>query len=126
MARSGRFSDNFLTELLAKIAGGSHYLSLCTQDPFSVANPTTVEIPGPVYARQLIVLTQSSRLFTCPNPITWSGISANVSVTHIASFDTAFGSNMEWAGPLPGGPYSYPNGGFLTVPANGYLVGIDI
>ena len=125
MARTGRFADSYLTELLNKILNNNHYLALFNADPFSVSTPTTVEIVSPVYARQVPTFSLSGRLLTCTIPLTWNGIAQGGVVSHIGSFSTPFGPTLEWAGPVPGGPYSFPNGGYLIVPVNSYLVGID-
>ena len=124
-ARLGRFSDATVTPWLTGILNSTHYLGLFVQDPFSVGNPTTVEITGGVYARVVPTFTLSSRTLMATNQLLWQGISAGITVSHIGSFDAAFNGNLEWAGPIPNGPLPFPTGGYLLVAANHYFVGLD-
>lgn len=124
-ARAGRFSDYRVGIWLTATSQQTLYLALFSSDPYAAGTPTAVEMTGAGYARQIPIMSLTGRIITVTNTLLWSAISAGSTLSHIGAFDAAFNGNLELAGPIPGGPRTYPNGGTLTLTANSMHFGLD-
>lgn len=124
IARTGRIADYLVSAWLSEWAGATVYAALFSTDPFTVQNPTAVEIAGASYARQPITFTLANRLLTSDNSVYFSSLPVTT-VVSLGCFDSAFNGNLLWAAPVPGSPIAYPTGGYFSVSSGQYLVGID-
>ena len=124
-ARAGRFSDYQINIWLSGLAGSTKYYALFSSDPYLAGTPTAVEMTGTGYARLTATESLAGKIVTVTSVLLWTTIPAGSTLSHIGAFDAAFNGNLLFAGPIPGGPRSYPNGGSLQLNANSYHYGID-
>jgi hypothetical protein len=107
------------------------YMAMFTSDPQAAGNPLTVEITYGAYVRPAASWTRSGRILTSAVGFTWNAIPAGSVITHLGAFDAAVNGNFLWSGPVPVasasplGYYSFPNGGYLSLAAGAYHVGLD-
>jgi hypothetical protein len=124
-ARAGRFSDYQINIWLSALAGATKYYALFSSDPYLAGTPTAVEMTGTGYARAIGTESLSGKIVTVTTALSWPTIPSGSTLSHIGAFDAAFNGNLLFAGPIPGGPRSYPAGGSLVLNANSYHYGID-
>lgn len=124
-ARAGRFSDYQINVWLTALAAQTKYYALFSSDPYLAGTPTAVEMTGAGYARITATESLAGKIVTVTNTMLWTTIPAGSTLSHIGAFDAAFNGNLLFAGPIPGGPRSYPNGGSLQLAGNSYHYGID-
>lgn len=127
MARApGRVSDAIANEWLTLLATRTTHLSVMTGDPYSVADPLTLEPAGGVYARAAVAWTRTGRLLGNSNSLSWTGIPAGTVLTHLAGWDAAFNGAVTFAMPITPLDYSSVTGGGLIIPVMELLVGLDL
>lgn len=113
--RVGRVSDALVVGWLDELAATTTHLSLVTQDPFTVADPLTVEPAGGVYSRAPVTWTRSGTVLRNAILLVWAGLPAGINIVGIAGFTAAFNGAPTLYHPV--GPLAYPQGGGLTIPA---------
>lgn len=121
--RTGRVSDVVAADWLADLAARSLFLGLMTADPYSVADPLTVEVTGLAYGRVPVTWLTSARLLRNEDLLAWIGIPAGTTIAAITGWDTAFNGVMSFSAPY--GPTLWPAPGGLTIPAEDFFVGMD-
>ncbi len=121
MPRAGRVSDSQATRWLDDLIRATH-IGLSLQDPFSVADPLTVEVSAASYARAAVTWSRSGRLNRNSVALSWTGLPANTSLWGLTAW--VGGTNGEF---VAGMPYALtlPTGGGFTLGVNGLYIGVD-
>ncbi len=132
-ARVGKSSTYLANRWLTEIQAGTipTYIALFSSDPQSAGSPLAVELSFGSYVRPLQTWSLAGRILTSLVDMTWNTIPPGTTITHIGAFDALVNGNFLFSGPVPVavasplGYYSFPNGGFLTIQAGSYHVGLD-
>lgn len=127
MARApGRVSDTIANDWLATLATRTTHLSVMTGDPYSVADPLTLEPSGGVYARAAVAWTRTGRLLGNSNVLSWIGLPPGTVLTHLSGWNAAFNGALTFAMPIDPLDYSQIAAGGLIIPVMELLVGLDL
>lgn len=128
----GSFSISVIEEWMDSIEDAEKHMALFSADPWSVADPTTVEIIGGTYARQESLWLRSDvRAITLDAALVWRSLVPGTTVAAVGAFDDPFAGRLlfrsmhldESGNPAP---IAYPSGGTHTLAAGEYVVGIDV
>lgn len=121
MPRAGRVSDSQATRWLDDAKRATH-LGLSVQDPFSVADPASVEVAGGTYSRQPVLWTRSGRLNRNTDAVTFTGIPAGTVIVFIVGWSAPTGGEMVFAFPFS---LTLTAGGGFSLAASSIFFGLD-
>ena len=123
---NGRFSSEVIADWVDDLMARDHFLALFAADPYGVSDPLTVEIISEVYARQAPVYVRTAfNLLTLDEVVVWHSLAPGTSVVAIGGFDNEENGTLLYADVLDT-PKNFPTGGTYVLPADEWVVGIDV
>jgi len=123
---NGSFSTTVLSQWMDDMEAREKWLALVSADPRTATDPLAVEIIGGVYARQLGSWTRTGpRALTLDAGVVWRNLVPGTQVAGVAGFDAEFNGTLLFTDMLIE-PMNYPAGGSYVLPANQYVLGLDI
>src|SRR6478609_3890785 len=108
MARAGRVFDNQATRWLDDLLRAT-YLGISLQDPFSVADPLTVEVAT---ARAPVTWVRSARLNRNAALLAWTGIPVGTNAWGLVGWTAGTNGEAVFAFPMA---LSLPSGGGFSL-----------
>lgn len=122
----GRWGPSIVQGWLDQVEAMDKWVGLFFADPLSVADPMSVEVIGPSYARLQPAWTRStSWALTMSSPALFRSLAPGTNVAAIALMEGAFG-NVVIARELVSPVVSYPTGGTFQIDADQWVVGIQV
>ncbi len=114
------FSAPLISELLALIPADQQYVGLFITNPMLVHDPLTVEVSGPLYARQSGLVARTGGFSNPSIGLRFYGLSRGTAVTYLGSFDAPANGNLLYALRTPA--KYFPEGGYYLVNPGGFVV----
>lgn len=129
---NGRFSSYQIARWMDSLASRTLYLSLFTADPFSVANPLTVELVATSVSREPSVWERTSPYsLELANDVFFHAIPPETTIVALGAFDYSINGNLLFRDLMSsdgktGKPIYYDTGGTYGISAGQMVIGLDI
>ena len=121
MARTGKLAPDVKSDWLDDLIARTTHVGLSSADPFSVADPLTVEPVNGVYHRSAVEWTKDGSLLRNTTALVWPGLPVGAIVTWYVGWTAYANGTPTFACPTP--LLSFPNGGGFEVPPLAFYVG---
>lgn len=114
-----KISNLLVDDWLTDLAAASPYVALMIADPYTVADPLTVELSGA--NRAAVTWDVQSRFLVPESDLVFVGVPAEATILALAGFSAAFNGDLAWG--LICDPFTLSTYGAVTIAAADVKVG---
>ena len=127
----GRFGPTYVASWMNQIEPLTKWMTAFTADPLLESDPAIVELGGSVVRKSSTWDRTALNTLTMTSQLVLQGIEPGTTLVAIGAFDDEFGGELIFSDLIRDAdgnpaPLEYPSGGTFVLPANEYVVGIDV
>lgn len=127
----GRFGPSYVATWMNQIEAADKWMTAFTSDPLLEADPAVVELGGSVVRQSSIWSRTATNTLTMTSQLVLRGIEPGTTLVAIGAFDDEYGGELVFSDLLRDdagnpAPLEFPAGGTFVLPANEYVVGLDV